>query len=154
MAGGNVSAPLLNISKIKEKMAQGGSRVMASFKADSSRSSPTPSGVATAMAASAVAAVAATTAATSSATARSAEKPPPINSKVKVSSQSSLTNDQLTAHLTAEERAVLEKVSAGRLSFFISPATCHSLIPDTARVVVRVSISMFTTGVSERRNVC
>ena len=115
MAGGHVSTPLLSISKIKEKVAQGGSRVMASFKTDSSRSSPCPSGVASAMAASAVAAVAATAAATSSATARGAEKAPPINSKAKVSSQSSLTNDQLTAHLTAEERAVLEKVSRGQL---------------------------------------
>lgn len=146
MTGGHVSAPLLNISKIKEKMAQGGSRVMASFKTDSSRSSPTPSGVATAMAASAVAAVAATAAATSSATARSADKPPPINSKVKVPSQSSLTNDQLTAHLTAEERAVLEKVTQvhNLPSFFIGPAPvtdkCQPL-PQWA--LVRVHISMF-----------
>lgn len=119
MTGGHVSAPILSISKIKEKVAQSGSRVMASFKSDSARSSPCPSGVASAMAASAVAAVAATAAATaSSATARSADKAPPINSKTKVSSQSSLTNDQLTAHLTAEERAVLEKVGEGRVFHF------------------------------------
>lgn len=110
MAGGHVSAPLLNIGKIKEKVAQSSSRVMASFKTDSSRSSPCP-GVASAMAASAVAAVAATAAATSSATTSRPEKGAPPNGRAKVSSQSSLTNDQLTAHLTAEERDILEKVS-------------------------------------------
>lgn len=141
ISGGVPSGSLLpNISKLKERVAQGGSKVMASFKSDSATSSgPSRShpGVASAMAASAVAAVAATAAATA-ASARAASSSSSSSafgdksastrarsasidrkntssgcsssSKSKVPSQSSLTNEQLTAHLTDEERSILEKV--------------------------------------------
>ena len=111
-----MATPLLNIGRLKEKVAQSGSRVIASFKGDSSRSCP---GVASAMAASAVAAVAATAAATS---AHCSDKT--SESRSKVSSQSSLTNDQLTAHLTAEEREILEKVDCDLRFASRSDARC------------------------------
>lgn len=145
ISGGVPSGSLLpNISKLKERVAQGGYKVMASFKNEpgtSSSSSRSHPGVASAMAASAVAAVAATAAATA-ASARAASSSSSSSvygdksastrarsasidkknttttsstssstcSKSKVPSQSSLTNEQLTAHLTDEERSILEKV--------------------------------------------
>ena len=135
------SAPassLLNLKSLKDKMTQGGSRVMASFKTESQGSSSSrPTGVAQAMAASAVAAVAATAAATTKRSSsldgrggnnmRRSSSIAPSGSitttvedggKVKVSSQSSLTNEQLTAHLTEEERHILEKVFLKEEEFY------------------------------------
>ena len=137
------SAPassLLNLKSLKDKMTQGGSRVMASFKTEPSASSSNSrsTGVAQAMAASAVAAVAATAAATTKRSSsldgrgsnnmRRSSSIAPSGSitttavedggKVKVSSQSSLTNEQLTAHLTDEERNILEKVFLKEEEFY------------------------------------
>lgn len=164
---------MLNINKLKEKVASHGSRVMASFKTSDpgsgsgSGSSASASTSASSSAAnllkthqavgasaasqkhhsqptlSSSAAEASTTgagaqsqsqqqlqsqqqrravAAVSSLRSSSqSEKSSLIN---KLSSQSSLTNEQLTAHLTAEERVILEKVFLKvkpRFSLLVSP---------------------------------
>lgn len=115
------SSSLLNLKSLKEKVSQGLTSLKSSDATSSSMSSSSTSGVAQAMAASAVAAVAATAATSRSASVEGrssanrrkssfAVAPSLSKEKAKLSSQSSLTNDQLTAHLTDEERNILEKV--------------------------------------------
>lgn len=79
--------PLIN--KLKQKVASHGSRVMASFRPESSSSSSSSSHQ------------------TVPQHDFDVSQPPHFH---KLRSQSSLTNEQLTAHLTEEEKLILQKV--------------------------------------------
>lgn len=93
------SQALLNINKLKEKVASHGSRVMASFKTEPGSQQATGFQTPTS--------VSPTPSTSQSDKAGSTSRSSSIS---KLSAQSLLTNEQLTAHLTQEERVILEKV--------------------------------------------
>jgi len=106
-AASDAGQALLNINKLKEKVASHGSRVMASFKTEGGGASASN---AASYGSSTTSKASGSSSKVSSSTATSEQHSDKSSSISKLNTQSSLTNEQLTAHLSAEERNILEKV--------------------------------------------